>query len=102
MLLARPSDDQLQARLEQIDALAGDGFPTVSGQVCNQSSGLDADQITLNFVFYDRDGSPKLDHGTYQLDQVDAGECKRFSTTLTALQPWRKIGIGDVDWTWQH
>ncbi len=97
-----PSNDQLHVTLSDVNASIGDEFPVVSGQVCNQASSWDANEITIDFVFYDRDGLQTADDASYTVDQVNAGECHQFTADLTALQPWRKIGLGQINWTWRR
>lgn len=97
-----PSEDQLRVTISQIDASLGGEFPRVTGRVCNQATTWDADEIRISFVFYDRNGFETLDDGSYTVAHVLAGDCQRFEATLTALQPWRKIGVGRITWTWQR
>lgn len=97
-----PSDDQLRITLSQVDAALGERFPEVTGRVCNGSANWDATDVTVNFVFYDRNRVETVDSGSYRVGDVLAGQCASFDTTLTALNPWRTIGLRRTTWTWQR
>lgn len=99
--LLRPSDEDLEVRLQSVDTLLGEHFPSVRVRVCNRAIGWKATEIVIRYAFYDSLRFPTLDSATHRInDDVAPGECRSFSKSLSALQPWSFIGIDRVTWTW--
>jgi len=57
--------------------------------------------IRIEFVFYYDSLLPTLDSGSHYITEIRSGECRSFTASLTALQPWRRIVIGRVSGTWE-